>query len=76
MTYHRYLLVDIGCIECGSASNIVGLFPTETEAETARRTCAENLDWHDGRQHIFEVFDLEKPQDTLYTRVLTGEKEK
>ena len=55
----QYILVDIGCIECGSSSNIVGVFSNKEFAEKLAYNLEEILDFHDGGQHSFEVF--EKP---------------
>lgn len=53
-----YLVVNIGCIECGVSSNIVGLFATKDEAERVCKICNEKYTWRDGGQHNFEVFEL------------------
>lgn len=59
----KYLAFDIGCIECGEESGVVGIYPTELEAKAA---ITEYLDggtsW--GRtgwigQHSVEVFEVE-----------------
>ena len=54
----KYLAMNIGCIECGEASGVIGLFETREDAEAA---CIpfEDLGWIGG-QHSYEVFDLEK----------------
>lgn len=54
----RWLAFDIGCIECGESSAVIGTFDTEDEAhaaaDVARLAQAEN--WHG--QHSFKVYDL------------------
>ena len=54
----RWLAFDVGCIECGEASSVIGLFATREEALAA---CIpfEELGWIGG-QHYYEVFDMEK----------------
>lgn len=53
-----FVAVDIGCIECGEASAVLGIFHTKKRAEAV---CAE----HRARQaenrkgqHSFEVFEV------------------
>jgi hypothetical protein len=55
-----YVAVDIGCIECGESSNVLGIFDDESSAQKA---CDEASDiqaknWHG--QHNFEVFRVDK----------------
>lgn len=54
----RWLAFDIGCIECGENSAVIGTYPTEEEARAAAESEAERqaADWHG--QHSMEVFDL------------------
>lgn len=55
----RWLAFDIGCIECGEGSDVIGLYETEEAAtaacDDARKTQGE--DWNG--QHHMEVFDLD-----------------
>lgn len=53
-----YLLVNIGCIECGVSSQIVGLFETKDAADKAAEKCYKNYSWREGGQNGFEVFPL------------------
>lgn len=51
-----FIVVDIGCIECGEGSRIVGVFALEEDAKTA---ASEAEDWqrdHWEGQHYFEIF--------------------
>jgi hypothetical protein len=58
----RYLAFDIGCIECGEVSDVVGIFPTRGEAEAAIDTYLDGGSrW--GRtgwigQHSVEIFEV------------------
>ena len=54
----RWLAFDIGCIECGEESAVIGVFNTKKEAEDACNNAADiqAKDWHG--EHYFEVFDL------------------
>lgn len=53
-----WILVNIGCIECGVSTNIVGVF---SDKETAV-ALAEKLDkshaWRESGQNAFEVFAM------------------
>jgi len=51
-----YIVVNIGCIECGVSSNIVGIFQDETTAKSIAAKCAEKYAWREGGQNSFEVF--------------------
>lgn len=57
----RYLAFDIGCIECGEPSAVLGVFMSRDEAnlaaEHAERVQREN--WLG--QHYFEVYEIEVP---------------
>lgn len=57
----RYLAFDIGCIECGEPSAVLGVFMSRDEAnlaaEHAKRVQREN--WLG--QHYFEVYEIEVP---------------
>lgn len=57
----RFLAFDIGCIECGESSRVIGVYFTEAEAQAAC-TAAEDeqsKDW--SGQHSMEVFEVEVP---------------
>ena len=57
-----FVAVDIGCIECGEDSNVLGIFATK---EQAGKACDKARDeelkkWHG--QHSFEVFEAKLPE--------------
>ena len=54
----KYLAFDIGCIECGESSAVVGVYDTKEEAENAAEKAreAQRNDWHG--EHSFEVFEI------------------
>ena len=58
----RYLAFDVGCIECGEDSDVVGVYLTREEAEVAADIAqqAQAADWHG--QHYFEVYEIEVPE--------------
>lgn len=55
----KFLAMDIGCIECGESSEVLGIFLTQEEADIK---CEEmyKLGWRGG-QHFYEVFEVEIP---------------
>lgn len=69
---NQWLVFNIGCIECGVSSNIVGTYATEEEALRVAKLLNDKLDWREGGQNFFEVFDLFAEQSTDYSEVLNG----
>jgi hypothetical protein len=53
-----FLVINIGCIECGVSSQVVGLFQTEEEAEAVVEKCNDKYNWREGGQNSFEIFPL------------------
>ena len=51
-----WLVVDIGCIECGASSEIVGMFDDEVAANAIADQLHNGADFRDGGQYRFEVF--------------------
>ena len=66
----RFLVFNIGCIECGVSSDVVGVYDTKEEADKAAQACDDMLGWREGGQNAFEVFDLLEPQAQEYAEVL------
>jgi hypothetical protein len=69
-TQGKWLVFNIGCIECGVPSNVVGTYESEDEAKKIAKICEEKLDWRHGGQNSFEVFNLEAEQDEEYSEVI------
>ncbi len=57
----KYLLFNIGCLECGVSSGIVGLFTERAAAEAAQKVCDNKHDWRQGGQNQYEIFELPVP---------------
>jgi len=59
----RWLAFDIGCIECGEDSAVIGTFQTRQEAEAAaeKERAAQKANWNG--QHSMEIFDLLAARD-------------
>jgi hypothetical protein len=54
----KYIVVDIGCLECGVSSGLVGIFTDKIKAESiAHRLDSSNACWIDGGQHSFQMFE-------------------
>lgn len=57
-----WVVIDVGCHECGVGSEPVGIYSTEAKAEAARVAReAETQGWRDGGQTICDVFEMESP---------------
>jgi hypothetical protein len=54
----KYLVFNIGCIECGVESKIVGIFDDKSIAEKIAALCKRKHSWRDGGQNNFEVFEM------------------
>jgi len=57
-----WVVVNIGCIECGVSSNIVGMFSDFVKAEQVAKQCDADFNWREGGQNHFEVFELPQPE--------------
>ncbi len=65
-----WMVFNIGCIECGVSSDVVGLFATEKEANKVADACREIFDWREGGQNGFEVYDLSAPRSDEYEQTI------
>ena len=65
----KYLVFDVGCIECGESSAVVGLYANREQAEKSAKEYITNepndcdsswgrKDWHG--QHSIEIFEIEE----------------
>ncbi|OPY74929.1 MAG: hypothetical protein A4E65_03706 [Syntrophorhabdus sp. PtaU1.Bin153] len=57
-TPQMFLVVNIGCIDCGVSSDIVGVFETEAQANQIASDCWKKYRWREGGENAFEVFPL------------------
>ena len=59
-----YVLVDIGCIECGEESAVIGIYTSKKKAQRIRREHEkrQNESWNG--QHIFEIFEIDEIDKT------------
>lgn len=61
-----WLVFNVGCIECGVSSNIVGMYATEDEADRVAAILDKKMSWREGGQNSFQVFNLLGPQAEEY----------
>lgn len=57
-----YLVMNIGCIECGVSSKIVGVFADKAKADEVAAACDKTHSWREGGQNAFEVYELPAPE--------------
>ncbi len=53
-----YIVVNIGCIECGVSSGIVGVFNDITKAREIAENLGRTHSWREGGQNAFVVFKM------------------
>lgn len=57
-----WVVIDVGCHECGVGSEPVGVYATEEAAtQAAAERDKETGCWRDGGQTYCEVFEMELP---------------
>ena len=54
----KWLAFDIGCIECGEESAVIGTYATKEEAEAACKAAQEAQEKNWRGQHSMEVFEI------------------
>ena len=54
----KWILVNIGCIECGVSTNIVGVFDDEEKAKELEGRLSDSHGWREGGQNSFEIFPM------------------
>lgn len=57
-----WLVMNIGCIECGVSSKVVGVFSDKEKAEAVADACDKKYSWREGGQNSFEVFEIPSPE--------------
>jgi hypothetical protein len=61
---HRWLLMEIGCLECHWKSRVVGTYATHAEAEAVAKRLDATGDY-DTNQRALEIFDLEAQSEDV-----------
>ncbi len=59
----NYAVINIGCIECGVSSNIVGIFADLDRANYVAEQCRKLYDWREKGQNEYHVFALPVPEE-------------
>lgn len=59
----KWIVVNIGCIECGVSSDIVGVFTEEKYALNLATILKEKADWRNGGENHYIVFPM--PEDNI-----------
>lgn len=55
-----YVVIDIGCHECGVSSEVVGAYKTRKSAEKNRiERSLKTKQWRNGGQSIPKIFEVE-----------------
>lgn len=67
---NQFLVFNVGCIECGVSSDVVGTYDTFEKAERIANLLDKSLSWRQGGQNSFEVFDLSARQNTEYAEAI------
>jgi hypothetical protein len=49
-----WIVINIGCIECGVSSNVVGVFDSKEVAARIAEECGERMSWREGGQNAYE----------------------
>ena len=70
----RWMVFNVGCIECGVSSDVVGIYSSEDEAHRVAVACSDALEWREDGQNRFEVFDILKPMADEYRAALAAAK--
>jgi hypothetical protein len=55
-----YVVIDVGCHECGVGSEVIKAYKSKAAADKkARAVAGETGCWRDGGQSVPEVFEVE-----------------
>ena len=71
----KYVAVDIGCIECGEGSSVLGIFDNKEEAIKILKKCEEYQEEHWHGQHCFEIFEITEENKLVDDYYIEGLKE-
>ena len=70
-----WIVVNVGCIECGVSSDIVGCFSDRDKAKDVAETLSGVMSWRQGGQNHFDVFpmpELDAVNDEYVTALREG----
>lgn len=60
-----WVVIEIGCLECGVSSAIAGHYATEEEAIAQALRMQDEFYWREGGQNSFEAFEVPAVGTTL-----------
>lgn len=52
----KYIVINVGCIECGVSTKLVGVYATRAYA---KKVAEKQKDWREGGQSFAKVFEIE-----------------
>jgi len=64
----KYVVLDIGCIECGEQSAILGIFDDKKKAQKVRDKYSEIQENNWTGQHFFEIVEVKEENVELYDK--------
>ena len=64
----KYVVLDIGCIECRETSTILGIFDNKKKAEEVKNKYCKIQSNNWTGQHHFEVIEVENENIELYDK--------
>lgn len=71
----KYVVVDIGCIECGEPSSVLGIFTDKEKAIEISKKCEEYQEKNWIGQHYFEIYEVDKENELIDKYYIKGLKE-
>lgn len=71
----KYVVVDIGCIECGEPSSVLGIFTDKEKAIEISKKCEEYQEKNWTGQHDFEIYEVDKENKLIDKYYIKGLKE-
>ena len=64
----KYVVLDIGCIECGEQSAILGIFDDEKKAKEVMKKYDKIQSDNWTGQHYFEIVEVKEENIELYDK--------
>ena len=71
----KYVVVDIGCIECGEPSSVLGIFADKEKAREIMKKCEEYQEKNWRGQHYFKIYEVDKENELIDKYYIDGLKE-
>lgn len=68
-----WLAFDIGCIECGESSAVIGIYGTKSDADANLKDAEDDQRGNWNGQHHFEVFDVSRSVSFLARNAVVKE---